>query len=142
MAHCTTVFVGLDVHKDSIAVAYALEDRREEPVYLGPIGTRQCDIDKLLRQMLSKAKQVIFAYEAGPFGYGLYRYLSRRGFACLMTTRLGRGPQFTPVIYLGGRELRCFEETIDVRLLAAYPESKHVFSLYHPTLGSANWRAR
>ncbi len=27
MAHCTTLFVGLDQHKDSIAVAYAPDDR-------------------------------------------------------------------------------------------------------------------
>ncbi|HLC41442.1 MAG TPA: hypothetical protein VJO34_07410 [Methylomirabilota bacterium] len=46
-----TVYVGLDVHKDSIAVAYAPEDRRAEVVSLGTIGTRQCDIDKLIRPL-------------------------------------------------------------------------------------------
>ena len=40
-----TLSVGLDVHKDSIAVAYAPEDRGAEVVSLGTIGTRQCDID-------------------------------------------------------------------------------------------------
>jgi len=39
------VYVGLDVHKDSIAVAYAPEDRGAEVVSLGAIGTRQVDID-------------------------------------------------------------------------------------------------
>jgi hypothetical protein len=42
-----TLYVGLDVHKDSIAVAYAPQDRGAEVVSLGAIGTRQCDIDKL-----------------------------------------------------------------------------------------------
>ncbi len=37
------LFVGLDVHKDTIAVAYAADDRGAEVVSLGMIGTRQCD---------------------------------------------------------------------------------------------------
>jgi hypothetical protein len=40
MAHCTTLFVGVNQHKDTLPVAYAPDDRREEPTYLGPIGTR------------------------------------------------------------------------------------------------------
>jgi transposase len=82
MGHCTTLFVGLDQHKDSIAVAYAPDDRGTEPVYLGPVGTRQCDIEKLVRNLKSKAPHLVFAYEAGPCGYGLYRYLTRKGFTC------------------------------------------------------------
>ncbi len=46
-----TLYVGLDVHKDSIAVAYAPEDRGADVVSLGTIGTRQYDIDKLLRKL-------------------------------------------------------------------------------------------
>ena len=49
------LFVGLDVHKESIAVAYAPQEPGSEAVALGNIGTRQCDIDKLLRQLQSKA---------------------------------------------------------------------------------------
>ena len=77
-----TLYVGLDVHKESIAVAYAPEDRGAEVVSLGPIGTRQCDIDKLIRRLQSKAATLVFVYEAGPCGYGLYRYLTGKGFAC------------------------------------------------------------
>jgi hypothetical protein len=40
-----TIYVGLDVHKDSIAVAYTPEDRGAEVVARGTIGPRQCDID-------------------------------------------------------------------------------------------------
>ena len=36
-----SIYVGLDVHKDTIAVAYAPEDRGAEVVSLGSIGTRQ-----------------------------------------------------------------------------------------------------
>jgi hypothetical protein len=74
--------MGLDVHKDTIAVAYAPEDRGAEVVSLGMIGTRQCDIDKLIRKLEAKGAELMFAYEAGPCGYWLYRYLTRRGFSC------------------------------------------------------------
>src|SRR5436190_304204 len=60
------LFDGLDVHKDTIAVAYAAEDRGAEVVSLGMIGTRQCDIDKLIRKLESKGATLVFAYEAGP----------------------------------------------------------------------------
>src|SRR2546427_4634482 len=77
------LYVGLDVHKDSIAVAYAPEDRGAEVVSLGAIGTRQSDIDKLIRKLQSKgATTLVFVYEAGPCGYGLYRYLTGKGFPC------------------------------------------------------------
>jgi transposase len=77
-----SLFIGLDVHKDTIAVAYAAEDRGTEVVSLGMIGTRQYDIDKLIRQLQSKGARLVFVYEAGPCGYGLYRYLTRKGLAC------------------------------------------------------------
>jgi transposase len=72
----------MDVHKESIAVAYVAQDHGAEVTYLGSIGTRQCDIDQLLRKMQSKAKHLIFVYEAGPCGYWLYRYLTKKGSAC------------------------------------------------------------
>jgi transposase len=78
----TTLYVGLDVHKESIAVAYAPEERGAEVISLGTIGTRQCDIDKLLRQFTSKSSRLVFVYEAGPCGYVLYRYLTKKGFTC------------------------------------------------------------
>src|SRR5438128_7665868 len=77
-----TLYVGLDVHKESIAVADAPEDRGADVVPLGAIGTRQCDIDKLIRKLEAKGATLVFGYEAGPCGYWLYRYLTRKGLAC------------------------------------------------------------
>jgi transposase len=82
MSQSSTLFIGMDVHKDSIAVAYVAQDHGAEVIYLGAIGTRQCDIDQLVRKMQSKANHLIFVYEAGPCGYWLYRYLTKKGYDC------------------------------------------------------------
>jgi transposase len=82
MPESTTLYVGMDVHKESIAVAYVARDHDAQVIYLGTIGTRQADIDQLIRQLHSKAKHLVFVYEAGPCGYWLYRYLSKKGYVC------------------------------------------------------------
>jgi transposase len=82
MAKSTPLYVGLDVHTDSIAVAHATGARAAPPVFVGEIGTRQADLDKLIRRLQGKAPTLHFAYEAGPSGYGLYRYLTTKGLAC------------------------------------------------------------
>jgi transposase len=82
MSQSSTLFIGMDVHKDSIAVAYVAQDHGAEVTYLGSIGTRQCDIDQLIRKMQSKAKHLIFVYKAGPCGYWLYRYLTKKAYDC------------------------------------------------------------
>jgi transposase len=82
MPQSSTLYIGLDVHKDSIAVAYVAKDHDAEVIYLGAIGTRQCDIDQLVRKLQSKATHLVFVYEAGPCGYWLYRYLTKQGHPC------------------------------------------------------------
>ena len=58
MGHSTSLFVGLDVHKDSIAVAHAEGDQSDPPVFVGEIGTRQADIDQLIRRLHTKASHL------------------------------------------------------------------------------------
>jgi transposase len=82
MGHSTTLYVGLDVHKASIAVAYAPEERGAEVVFLGTLGTRQCDIATLVRKLLSTAQHLRFVSEAGPCGSWLYRDLTKPKLSC------------------------------------------------------------
>jgi transposase len=63
-------------------VAYIAQEHGAEVTYLGSIGTRQCDIDHLIRTMPSKATHLVFIYEAGPWGYWLSRYLTKKGHNC------------------------------------------------------------
>jgi transposase len=82
LGHSTTLYHGLDAPKESIAVAYAPEERGAEVIFLGTIGTRQCDIDTLVRKLQSKAQHLLFVYEAGSCGYWLYRYLTEKKLSC------------------------------------------------------------
>jgi hypothetical protein len=79
MSQLSTLYAGLDVHKASIPVAH---DHGANVISLGTIGTRQADIDHLIRKRHSEAKRLIFVYEAGPCGSWLYRYLSETGNDC------------------------------------------------------------
>src|SRR5919106_4102806 len=88
MAHSSTLFVGMDVHKETIAVAYAADEREAAVVALGTIGTRQCDIDKLIRKLQAKGKELHCVYEAGPCGYWLYRYLTKKKLRCWVVAPL------------------------------------------------------
>jgi len=82
MAQPPPLFVGLDVHKDSIAVAHAQGQSADPPVFVGAIGPRQSDLAKLVRRLQAKTPDLVFAYEAGPCGSGLHRYLTGQGFTC------------------------------------------------------------
>ena len=77
-----TLYVGLDVHKDSIAVAYAPEDRGADVVSRGAIETRQSDSDTLIRRLESMGATLVFGAEAGPCGDWLSRELTGRALAC------------------------------------------------------------
>ena len=69
MHQSNTLYIGMDVHKDSMAVASVAQDHGAEVTSLGAIGSRQCNIDQLIRNLHSKAKQLVFVYEAEPCGY-------------------------------------------------------------------------
>lgn len=78
----STVYVGLDVHKESITAAYAIGGGDVE--VLGKIGTTKTEIDRLWVRLQSKARHVRAVYEAVPCGYGLLRRLQSNGFDCMV----------------------------------------------------------
>jgi transposase len=82
MHQSTTLSMGLDVHQESMAVASIAPDHGAEGTYLGPIGTRQADLDPLVRTRPSTATHLIFVYEAGPCGSWRSRHLSQQGDHC------------------------------------------------------------
>ena len=82
MAQSRTLYVGMDVHTESIAVAYVAQACGAAVVSLGTVGTRQCAIDKRIRQLQSKSTQLVFVYEAGPCGSWLSRSLTKKGHGC------------------------------------------------------------
>jgi transposase len=71
MSQSSTLYVGMDVHKESSAVAYVANDHDAEVISLGTFGPRQCDIAPLIRKLQSKAKHLVCVSEAGPCGYWL-----------------------------------------------------------------------
>lgn len=76
-------YVGLDVHKDSIAVALARPGRGEAQSW-GEIANKPKSVRRLVER-LSRAfdgQVLLFSYEAGPCGYGLYRQLLELGHDC------------------------------------------------------------
>jgi transposase len=82
MSQSSTRLIGLDVHKDSRAVAYVAPDHGAEVTSLGTMGTRQGDIDQRIRTLHSTANPLIFVYEAGPCGSWLSRSLTKKGDDC------------------------------------------------------------
>lgn len=74
-------YVGLDVHKETIAVAVT-DAGGGEARFVGEIGHTPEAIIKLVRQLKKGAGRVSWCYEAGPCGYGVYRQLSAAGEHC------------------------------------------------------------
>src|SRR5262249_22567980 len=82
MAQSRTLFIGMDFHKKNIALPYVAQEHCAAGTYHGTIGTRQCDIDHLVRKMQSKATHLIFVYAAGPCGSWRFRSLTQKGYHC------------------------------------------------------------
>ena len=83
----TKIHIGLDVHKNSIVVAYALPDG-SEPQHHGKWGGTNLAAErgmlKLLKKLGAGKGDVRICYEAGPTGFVLARRLLQLGYDCIV----------------------------------------------------------
>jgi transposase len=90
------LYIGLDVHKDSIAVAIAEPGRTGEIRSYGKISNSLHAVDKViarLRKQYGKEVELHFCYEAGPCGFVLVRRLLQLGHHCIVVapSKIPRG---------------------------------------------------
>ena len=70
-------FVGIDVAKLRNAIAIADAGRDGEVRFLGEVDASGSSMGRVVDRIAAKFDRAHFCYEAGPYGYGLYR--ARRG---------------------------------------------------------------
>ena len=73
-------YIGLDVHRETIAISVA-EPGRREPIYEGEIANTPKRVERKIQRLSERygGGLLQFVYEAGPCGYGLYRQLLASG---------------------------------------------------------------
>src|ERR1700722_20078147 len=77
-------YVGLDVHKDTIAVALAEAGIRGDVREYGKIANTPAALKALVAKLSRGGHGLRFCYEAGPCGYGIQRQLSTAGLGCIV----------------------------------------------------------
>ena len=88
--HRQSRYIGLDVHRATIAVAIAEEEGA--PTSYGTIANDPAAIRKLMARLGGPEVRLRVAYEAGPTGYALYRQLTAMSIECLVVA-----PSLNPV---------------------------------------------
>jgi transposase len=83
-----TYYLGLDVHKETISIAYTHAGSRSEATYYGQCGGSVPNTEVTLRRIAKKLgvpfKALKVCYEAGPTGFVLARRLIHLGLECLV----------------------------------------------------------
>src|SRR5258706_15789104 len=84
MEKSSTVFVGMDVHKESIDMTLA--EPGGEVRRLGQIGGDRGSLLKMVRRQQAKGRKLVLVYEAGPSGVWMYREITALGHACTVVS--------------------------------------------------------
>ena len=161
-----TGYVGLDVHKESVAVAVAVPGRAA-PRFVGTTGPQLSGLVKALSH-LGRPGQLLLAYEAGPCGYTLARKLAERGYRCeviavaktprkpgeriktdrrdaLALARYLRAGELTPITIPDARDeavrdlSRAREDAVRARLKARQPLKAMLLRHGHRYEGKTSW---
>ena len=77
-------YVGLDVHKDTIAVVLAESGVRGDVREYGKIANTPAAVKALAAKLSRVGSALRFCYEAGPGGYGVQRQLTLAGHECVV----------------------------------------------------------
>ncbi|HEY7611067.1 MAG TPA: IS110 family transposase [Alphaproteobacteria bacterium] len=91
----STLFVGLDTAKDTIAVAVAEPLPFGEVRAWGKIANTPASLERLIKQLRKGGRTIKTCYEAGPCGYGIYRQLAAMAdVSCVVAapSRIPRAP--------------------------------------------------
>jgi transposase len=118
----SVVYVGLDVHKDSITIAVAREGREaaEDWKAIPHDGVR---LRKVLEMLARNGESLKVCYEAGPTGFGLCRRLREAGIDCMVVA-----PSLVP----GKPGDRVKTDRRDARRLARFLRSGELTAVYVP----------
>lgn len=116
------VYVGLDVHKDSITIAVARQGREPAETWktIPHDGVR---LRKALKMLVKKGEELRVCYEAGPTGFGLCRRLREAGIDCVVVA-----PSLVP----GKPGDRVKTDRRDARKLAHFLRSGDLTAVYVP----------
>ncbi len=93
-ANAPTLYVGLDVHKDSVDVATAEPGADGEVRHVGSTKGDVASVLKPIRRLISAGHRPLVVYEAGSCGFVLYRALTAAGIACevIAPSSIARAP--------------------------------------------------
>jgi len=122
-----TYYIGLDVHSEKNAIAYALEGSREQATYYGSCGASVPNTEVTLRRLAKKLgvifKDLKVCYEAGPTGFVLARRLIHLGLECIVIapTKTERKP---------GEKVRT--DRLDAKKLAKLYRNGDLTAVYIP----------